>query len=195
MTYNDLNGEEIRHVLEERFQKLLAEVPYLQRHITLPRVRMTLRVQLDAWADQPTPDRQEISDTVEIVDEGVDEKPLVIFSSLEVEDSVSAAPGRGGRTPDQVRDEHGLSIPTPTRGPVAVEDHIPSVENRRMSMSNGAIVDRTGNAPERGNATVVIQDFGVAGLAKGQLNRNQATVANTDRRDGGPVAPPRLPKE
>lgn len=195
MTYNDLDGEEIRHILEERFQKLLAEVPYLQRHITLPRVRMTLHVQLDSWADQPTPDRQTITDTVEIIDESNEDKPLVLFDSVELSDTVSAAPGKGGKPPDQVRVEHGLSIPTPVRGPIAAEDVIQSVENRRMTMQNGAVVDRTGSAPERSGATVVVQDFGVAGLAKGRLDRSEFAVGNANRRDGGPVAPPMFPKE
>lgn len=185
LTYNDLNGEEIKAVLEERFAKLLAEVPYLQRHITLPRVRMTLKIELDAWADQPTPERQTITDIVEVLDETAEQRPLILYSSAEMEDTVSAAPGRGGQVPDKIRADHGLVIPTPLRGPVAIED---TVENKRMTMFTGAVVDRTGTAAERQNATVVIQDFGVAGLARGQSNRNPVELGNRNSRDGGPVA-------
>ena len=191
LVYNDLNGAEVKHVLAERFIALLDKVPYLQKHITLPRVKMSLTIQLDTWADQPTPERQTIQDDVDIMDEhDTSTRALSESNSVLLEDFVNASP-RGGTSPDQIRDEHGLFIPTPTRGPLAVEDQ--TVEGVRMIMPSGAVVDRTGNAPERKNATVVIQDFGVAGLAKSQMNRPETSFGN--RRQDGPVAPPIDPRK
>lgn len=185
LVYNDLDGEEVRHVLEDRFRRMLADVSYLQRHLTLPRVKMQLTVQLDLWADQPTPERQTISDRVELRSEGpaADSAPI----SLALLDSVNAAPG--GQPPDKVREDHGLPIPTPVRGAIAVEDKR-TVDGVRMEMATGAVVDRTGKAPERSRSTVVVQDFGRAGLATGQMNR-PTVVRGT--RDGESVAPPRFP--
>jgi len=190
LVYNDLNGAEVKHVLIERFIALLDQVPYLQKHITLPRVKMELQVQLDTWADQPTPERQTIRDEVDIMGENPPPPLLSDSNSVLLQDFVNASP-RGGKTPDQIRDEHGLFIPVPTRGPLAVEDQ--TVEGVRMTMPSGAVVDRTGNAPERKNATVVIQDFGVAGLAKQKMDRPEVAYGN--RRQDGPIAPPIDPRK
>src|SRR4029077_704672 len=97
---------------------------------------------------------------------------------------LSAAPG--GQPPDKIREEHGLPVPTPMRGMVAVEDYRETVEGKRLAMPTGGIVDRTGKAPERQNATVVVQDLGVAGLSQGRMNR---VPVQRGTRDGGPVAP------
>ena len=187
LVYNDLDGEEVKHILEERFHILLEQVSYLRRHITLPRVKMTLAVHLDVWADQANPERQNIQDALEIRSEsgcsGFN------FTPLDLSATINAAPG--GQPPDKIREDYNLGIPTPVRGAVAVEDR---VEGRRMTMDSGAVVDRTGKAPERSGATVVVQDFGVAGLARGQINRPQANYGNTGNRDGGAVRPPVLPK-
>src|SRR5204862_2877876 len=105
MVYNDLNGEEIKQVLKQRLASILDRVPFLQRHLTLPRVSMSLRVQLDQWADQPNPERLEIAD------------------SFVIENKISTAPTPDGHPPDQVRDEHGLPIPTPHRGDKKIGAH------------------------------------------------------------------------
>ena len=187
LVYNDLSGDEIKHVLTERFGQLLSQVPYLQKHITLPRVKMTLTISLDAWADQPTPERQSITDAVEI------ESRSLAHQHYDLSTVVNSAPG--GDPPDKVREEHNLPIPTPKRGQIAHEDHLePPVDGRRMSMANGSIVDRTGSDAVLPGATVVIQDNGVAGLAKQQFNRSlEQPWGNQAQRDRGPVAPPKLP--
>lgn len=206
LVYNDLNGEEICHILEERFHQLLQQVPYLQRHITLPRLRMTLQVHLDCYSDQPTPQRQTITDAVEIRGDGrasmndfkpvfADTHPLGLPEGIDLEDSISAAPGRGGKTPDQLRDEHGLNIPSPERAPIGLQDSVgETVEGRRIRGASGLVFDRTGEAPERAGSTVVVQDFGRAGLATGDFKRNQLDFGNKNQRDGQPVAPPKIPR-
>ena len=105
LVYNDLNGEEIKSVLKQRFAQVLDEVPFLRHHLTLPRVSMHLTVHLDQWADQQTPERLEIVDSVTL------------------ENHLSAAPTPDGHPPDQVRDEHGLAIPAPHRGDKKIGAH------------------------------------------------------------------------
>ena len=141
LVYNDLSGDEIKHILTERFMALLADVPYLQRHITMPRVRMELTITLSCWADQTNPDSQMIEDQVDVVTRST---------------KVDASPK--GQHPDQVREQFELPVAVPVRGPFAHEDEmIPT----RVTLPNGATVDRTGNHPRSNpNATVVEQDFG-----------------------------------
>jgi hypothetical protein len=181
LVYNDLSGDEVKHILIERFSALLNDIPYLQKHITLPRVRMQLSVTLDCWADQPNPERRVIDDSVELRSENA---PVSEPNAHDHRSAVIDA-SRKGDPPDKIREDHGLGVPTPTRGPeswrsVAIEDH---VEGRVMTLPNGAIVDRTGQSPDaRANSTVVKQDFGPA-----REGRRTITKIEPPR---GPVAPP-----
>ena len=190
LVFNELSGEEAKHVLQERFRQLLDQLPYLQRHITLPRVRMRLSVTFDFFADEPTPERKQITDDLDIRTSlpSPDE-----YMEVEIDDVVSTARS-DGKPPDQVRDEHGLSIPTPTRGPIAVEDRLTGNVIEEVS---GMRIDRTGNSREKG--TVINLDFGPAGLANPNLRdpRRDGGVAlkNQEGRDSGPVAPPQFKKE
>jgi hypothetical protein len=179
LVYNDLTGDEIKHILQERFAALLNDVPYLQKHITIPRVKMILHVELQSWADQTQNESQFIQDTVEIRDEtAILAKPPT--SILVANDSVDAS--RKGDPPDKIREDHGLGIPTPKRGPVATED---TVEGRRVAMPDGATVDRTGKVKGHLPGTVVEQDFG-----PGRLGRNYQPFGNSTTRDGAPVERP-----
>lgn len=194
--YNDLNGEEVKHILEQRFHSLLEDVVYLQRHITLPRLRMSLEISFEVWADQPKPELYELTDAFEIASETAP-PPTPPTDAFYLEDSVNAADRTpGGKPPDQVREEHQVGIPTPTKTVFAgaIEDVI---EGKRIELETGAIIDRTGNEPRTGrqNSTVVIQDFGPAGLARNQMNRPQVEYGNRSRRDGEPIAKPRIGKE
>lgn len=173
LVYNDLSGDEVKHILLERFAALLADVPYLQKHLTLPRVKMSLQVTLDCWADQATPERRSIEDQLEVRGE-----------SYELSSEVDAS--RRGQKPDEVREQHGLDIPTPSTfhvGGLARTEDTP-VEGRAVVMPNGVIIDRTGQSPEaRSNSTVVKQDFGPA-----REGRRYSNFGNSQRE--GPAAPP-----
>ena len=181
LVYNDLTGEEVKHVLTERFISLLNDVPYLQRHITLPRVRMTLEVHLDCWAEQKHPERKTISDALEVRSERAVVEIDTIAEAIDTSAVIDASPK--GEPPDKIRETYGLGVPTPIRGQIATEDF---VEGRRIRMDNGAIVDRTGQVEDaRPNATVVTQDFGPA---RERTGRDTAPkLANQHR--GGDVAP------
>ena len=179
LVYNDLSGDEIQHILEERFRSLLSDIPYLKKHITLPRVRMALHVTLDCWADSPNPERRVIDDSVEIYGENA-LLPAAPQARETRQVVVDASPK--GDPPDKVREEHGLGVPTPTRGAVAIED---KVEGRRVTMPNGVVVDRTGQSDKSApNATVVEQDFGSRQRRTGQ---EQVEVRNQHRGAAPPI--------
>src|SRR5208282_6475830 len=108
--YDELSGEEVKHILLERFKTILNGVPYLQRHLTLPRVRMSLNIMLEVYADQPTPEVLPIMDQFDIL---TDAPPVGTPVKIEIEDEVSSAP-KGGKPADQVREEHGLPLNIPT---------------------------------------------------------------------------------
>jgi hypothetical protein len=177
----------VAHVLEERFRQVLKNVPYLQHHLTLPRVRMTLSVKLEVWADQPAPEVQNINDRLEVItDQPAREEPLETFQAESV---ASAAPGPGGHPPDQIRDQHGLPILVATQGPRAVGGHIATsdqvperlpLEGREVEDLPGLKISRTGTGvidgmPTSTNATIAKIDQGPAGLRTGRMDRDAWT--------------------
>jgi hypothetical protein len=178
LTFNELDGSEVAHVLENRFGQILQAVPYFKKHITLPRVRMTLNVRLEIWADQPSPETLNIGDRLTIV---FDEPQLT--DTITAESVDCAAPVAGGHPPDQIREMHGLPISQPARGPrelggqVSISDQQVPLEGREVSDMPGLKVSRTGTGfidglPTSGNATVAKIDQGPAGLRSGQMNRD-----------------------
>jgi hypothetical protein len=96
--FDQLNGQEVKEILIDRLERVLEQSPHLQRHLTLPNVRieMLLQVSLTMHADQ----------------QGA--TPVV----LEDEFVVDASPGpadSGHKPPDRVRHEAGLPIPVAVR--------------------------------------------------------------------------------
>lgn len=179
LTFNELTGEEACQVLENRFEQIMSQVPYFQRHITLPRVRMTLNVKLEIWADQPQPETVNLSNTLTVIYDGEPEPSHVI----EAETVDSSAPGNGGRPPDQIRDMHGLPIPQPGPGPrnvgghIATSDSYSQLEGCEVQGLPGLRISRTGSGVIDGmvgpqGATIAKIDQGPAGLRQGQMNRD-----------------------
>lgn len=179
VTFNELDGSEVAHVLKNRFSQILERVPYLQRHLTLPRVRVTLQVKLEIWADQPSPETQIISERIEVVHDDP-----VMADIIQAESVDSAAPVPGGHPPDQIREMHGLPIAQPMRGPREVGAHIvtsdqyaPALEGREVEDMPGLKISRTGSGvidgmPTSSNATVAKIDQGPAGLRSGRMDRD-----------------------
>jgi hypothetical protein len=166
VTFNELDGEEAKAVLIKRFTDRLAEVPYLQRHITLPRVKMSMLVRLELYADQPTPEVHEISD----------EYNLIVLS-----DVVNVSPSPGGHPPDQVRDEHNLPIHSPVRLPkLPFHADADVLAGRVVENEAGLKIDRTGNAEIRGS-TFVTMDQGPAGLSRGGSRERMGVFKNENR--------------
>lgn len=184
LTFNELNGEEVRAVLENRFEQVMRQVPYFQRHLTLPRVKMTLNVKLEIWADQPQPETIKLGDALTVVYEN-ENAP----DTFEAESVDSTAPGPGGHPPDQVREMHGLAISQPGPGPrevggqVAIQDNYPpnvpdQLSGREVEGLPGLKISRTGSGmidgmPSSANATIAKIDQGPAGLRMGQMNRDK----------------------
>ena len=176
LTFNELNGEECREVLLNRCVQAFEKIPYFQKHITLPRVKMVLNVRLEIWADQPNPEQINIGDTLTVV---LDQPILGEVFNIEATDA--AAPIPGGKPPDQVREMHGLPVSAQQRGPREVGGHIAvsdqfSLDGREVEGMPGLKISRTGSGsidgmPTSANATVAKMDTGPAGLRAGQLNR------------------------
>jgi hypothetical protein len=176
LTFNELNGEEVKQVLENRCVQILDGVPYFQTHITLPRVRITLNVKLEIWADQPHPDTVSIGDKFTVI---VERLPAEV---IEAESVDTAAPVPGGHPPDKIREMHGLPISQPARGPQEVGGHITlsdsylPLEGREVEDRPGLKVNRTGSGmidgmPTSSRATVAKIDQGPAGLRAGRMDR------------------------
>jgi hypothetical protein len=165
LTYNELDGLEVREILENRVEQIFSEVPYFKKHLTLPRVRMTLNVKLEIWADQPHPDTVSIGDSLTVV---LDQPSLADVFHAEAIDS--AAPGPGGHPPDKLREMHGLPISKPDKGDkeigaqIAFADQETLVDERRPALP-GVEIHR------EGAVTSVIIDQGPAGLQHGTMNR------------------------
>ena len=182
LTFNELDGEEVRAVLESRFEQIMKQVPYFQRHITLPRVRMTMTVKLEIWADQPQPETLNIGNTLTVVYQP-EPQPDDIFDARSVD---STAPTRGGKPPDEIREMHGIPVSTPGPGPRNVGGHIAtsdswseplSLDGREVEGMPGLKISRTGNGtidgiPTSANATIAKIDQGPAGLRLGEMNRD-----------------------
>lgn len=182
LTFNELNGEEVKTVLENRFEQVMRQVPYFQRHLTFPRVRMTLSVKLEIWAEQLQPETVSLGNTLMVVYE-----PELQPETLEYEAVDSTAPVPGGHPPDQVREMHGLPISAPGPGPRDVGGHIATVDSypppnlldgREVQGLPGLKISRTGSGMIDGmatsaNATVAKIDQGPAGLRVGQMNRDK----------------------
>ena len=201
LVYNDLNGDEIKKILVQRFSAMLDATPYLQRHITIPRVRMNVAVVLEQWADQPEPQKLQISDETDIV--GGDYKGLSAVTDR-LEDTVNASPTRGGIPPDQIREQSGLAVITamPMRdstGRKIVTSDVPVLDGSVVEEVPGLRIDRTGMADQMAGATVVRQDFGIAGIGNAPRDPRrdgQAGLSFGNQTSGrGPVEGPRIHRE
>lgn len=179
VTYNELDGTEVATVLQNRFEQFLRGVPYFQKHITLPRVRISFQVKLEIWADQPSPEIVPLGDKFDVVIEGSADPTEIITA----ESADSSAPIPGGHPPDQIRELHGLPVSRPARGPrdigaqVTMSDRTEPLEGREVQDMPGLRISRTGSGvidgmPTSSNATVAKIDQGPAGLRAGQMNRD-----------------------
>jgi len=170
VTYNELDGTEVAEVIRDRFNQFLGTVPHFQKHITLPRVRLTWNAKLELYADQPTPDVISLGDRFEVLVES-EHEPVEVFTAESVD---TAAPVPGGHPPDEIREMHNLPITEPVRGPREIGGQLyisdqPVLENREVEGLPGLKVNRTGSGmidgmPTSANATVAKIDSGPDGL-------------------------------
>ena len=171
VTYNELDGTEVAGVLKNRFEQFLRGVPYFQKHLTLPRVRISVQVKLEVWADQPQPEVIPLGDRFEVLVE----RQMEPTETITAEATDCSAPVPGGHPPDQIREMHGLSTFQPARGPrevggqVAISDQPVRLEGSEVEGMPGLKVNRTGSGyidgmPTSANATVAKIDLGPDGL-------------------------------
>lgn len=191
--YNDLNGEEAKQILLDRFAARLNEVPWLQRHLTLPRVRMKLAVTFELYADQPTPESHRIEDdytlrtdqpspTQSTSRQTIPRNEPELIETLEGEELIDASPTTG-KPPDQIREESGLPIPTPVRDRTTRQlGDMPDVSH----LTDGVTIERKkGPAGPSSGVTFVTQDFGPA---RGRTEEMYPSLRNRDRAvEPGPI--------
>jgi len=170
VTYNDLDGTEVAQVLRDRMDQFLGTVPHFQKHITLPRVRVTWNAKLELYADQPTPDVISLGDRFEVLVES-EHGPTEVFTGESVDCS---APTSDGHPPDEIREMHNLPVTEPVRGPREIGAQLyisdqPVLENREVEGMPGLKINRTGSGMIDGmaiptNATVAKIDMGPDGM-------------------------------
>lgn len=119
--YDELNGEEIKQILLTRVKDLLDSVPDFQRHLTLPRVIMSLKLHLDIYGRRNS--ALDLINELELRTKEPDSR-VQLAEQLEVEDVVNADTGAAvpgspfqgeGDPPDQIREEHGIPVREPVR--------------------------------------------------------------------------------
>lgn len=168
VTFNELNGEEVREILENRCRQIFDKVPQFQRHMTLPRVKITLTVRLDLWADQPNPEQLNIGDSLTVIIEGPQLQEVITAVSVD-----AAAPIPGGHPPDQIREMHGLAVSRPGRGAQNIGAQI-SIADESIPAPVAEPTPGVKITREAGG-TVVELDHGPAGLQHGVMNRDRLT--------------------
>ena len=178
LTYNELDGSEVAQIIQNRFEQFLASVPHFQPHITLPRVRITVNVKLEVWADQPAPESIPLSDKFDVVVERAPEIEIIEGEAVD-----SSAPIAGGQPADRIRELHGLPVTQPAHGPrniggqMQISDQV--LEGAEIDASlPGLKISRTGSGVIDGmatssNATIAKIDAGPAGLRSGAMNRER----------------------
>jgi len=158
MVFNELDGAEAKEILLQRFSSHLNSIPWLQRHLTLPRVRMRLSITFEMYADQPTPDIQTIADDFTIRTDHGETLPFKPHL-YEEEETIDASPLTGD-PPDQIREEHSLPVPTPVRNKTLRVTEDSFIEH--ADLIPGVTIDRIRSdtpSPTRGS-TQITQDFG-----------------------------------
>lgn len=158
--YNDLNGEEAREILVVRLADLLNSIPEFRRNISITRARMKLSVVVDVHGR--TPPKFEVNDNFTISVRNPGEAPLDIEVTHELSAEINSdTTTEKGQPPDQIREEHGLPVMEPRRGPMGMED-IPVVreDGRRY-------------------AAFVTQDYGPARFRSGMEGPVVGTIRNT----------------
>ena len=179
LTYNELDGTEVAQIIQNRIEQFVMTVPHFQRHITLPRVRVTVNVRLELWADQPTPESVPLNDRFDILVERAAETEVIEGESVD-----SSAPVDGGHPPDRLREMHGLALSEPAQGPRDIGGHM-QIADRPVVLDGAEIeglpglrISRTGSGvidgmPSSARATIAKIDSGPAGLRAGAMNRER----------------------
>jgi hypothetical protein len=184
LTFNELNGEEVAQVIKDQIALMVANIPYLQRHLTLPRVRIATQIKLEIWADLASPQELIINDKYEVVENSPAAFQSLRAEMVEAEMSESSAPIPGGYPPDRIRAIHGMPLSRPGPGEREGGGHLytadrPELEQETESRHPGLKITRS---VASGTTVINPGDPGPAGLAQGvnrrtDINLRQGTPA------------------
>lgn len=131
--YDELNGAEVKKILLRRFEEMLDTVPDFHPHLTLPRVHMHTKVHLDIYGRRnPSLDLESdltLTERHPIAD-------ITLAKEMEAEDQLSADTGIAvpgtpfdgeGLPPDQIREEHELTVLEPVTDRAGITQQRPMV--------------------------------------------------------------------
>lgn len=142
--YNSLNGEEVKEIFEIRFSELLSKITQLQTHLTLPRVRMRIRVDAEISGDDSGAAYFNIDHTLTVRTDNSNVKSMSPAEVIELEMEIDAL-----ATPtDQVRVEHGLPVIEIRRTPLGIQEDKVVLEGQTHQRRSAAAftLDRGGPA-------------------------------------------------
>lgn len=189
LVYNSLNGDEIKQILCARFADILNQIPDFRRFVTFPRVRMEMNIRLEVQGR--TPPNFRIADDVVVrlspnalppLHETQEESQEVYEGTAEVnaDDMVD------GQPPDEIREDHTLPVPTPTRGRGGALEDAPTLSKRVGKFSYAAFVELD-NGPARsrtGDEGMVVKNIDRAApdVSVGSTKFGEAFAASQEHR-------------
>jgi hypothetical protein len=166
--FNELTGEDVKEILMIRFADLLNSVNEFQRHLTLPRVQMSINIHMEVVGRNPPTIDIDDEFVVRMKDQGGVSASVTHELSAEISTNTDFP---NGQPPDQVREEHGLPIMVPKRGPFGIED-VPEVRTERIKYAFNVTQDygpqraRTGQEAPVVGAEVIGNKNGGGGRAE-----------------------------
>ncbi len=203
LEYHDLNGQEVFDLVHTRVFDFLSQIPELKKHISLSRVIVRLELGLDIWGTGP---RLHL-DQMELL---APENTTPGFVPVESHPSLDAIMDSRRNPPDQIREEHGLSVPRSIRNPTTTFHETQSISPQEAPKYPPAPLPDRSHLPEhlpanqpnpnaknigkRRFAAVVTQDYGA--YVTGDRNLNEPPTIGGEKiastgagSDHGPVQP------
>lgn len=146
--YRTLLGSEAKEILLTRLNVILDQIPLLQPHIELSRVRLTLSVEaeiVDVNTGDPNGSYFNMEDelTLRATNPSGPSNPATTHYDQAVVDSTTQAP-------DQIREEHGLPVTEIRRTPIGIQEE-------QVTRTEGVVFARTATI-DRGRVTVKTPD-------------------------------------
>ena len=125
LQYDDLNGSEALEVLHTRFYDFLHTIPEFHSRFALTRVILRLQIAVDIWGASS---KKIYHDQVKIESQ---QPPPSHFETQEAHYSKEAIIDSRNGSPDEVRADHGLSLPRSIRGQAGMMEtqYLPSSED------------------------------------------------------------------
>lgn len=178
--YNELSGEDTFQILMTRFQDLLKSVPEFHRNITLSRVKIDIDIRLEVAGRTPPVFNVVDSFTVRSSQPGLNtfDDEITLRTAINADTDYEE-----GQPADQIREEHGIAVMKPFRGPMGMEDRPalnppePKYEPYKPILKGNTLTVELDNGPARNRREVS------APLEKNQGRSSPDVGVQTDFRE------------